>query len=783
MTSSSEKSTSSDTRADMMAELQEMSTEQILALLEARRNKQSAPDDTTAINETEASTTTTDSPTRQNTPQAGDFAKAYSEHGLATEHSKMFESFKEVIDESSAEQFLTELCLLPVEDRPALIICSGGASPTLHTLHGLAMHPTSLRHPSKYDRKIFAFLGDSYAWSSGQKPASLQIQYSWFEAKEQSTPNITEFNAQLTSGTTRGYVNTTTSHKAIITQACLLPAEFAPCLLDREVTPAQAWPLLRAAARKTATTGKLNILWNWLRAVSDVTNHDSRVDIILPTAESEHFAETRRAAGAAIIKEEDTPQDTQRLPAASEASDAIKLLVKTLGTSFPRTSTSKKSVEARWPYHQNTLLRLCGVQCIADLPPVWDVLAAEKRGPGARAVLTVACCNVAANLGVEPPIITHDIANRVHDLAFVPDDRLDLLGGLSIWLFPVLTPAETATLLNKVRLWDDHLEGSNNPTLAETKQALSTAKLSPAVSFVPMYAMICKYEVVIVVLLGEAHLATIELRKLRECLFKLYVDLERMFMADKELASQIITEIRTQFIGFFRSAVVPRGRIMLPCLQQMADDIIFDCWRPPSLPPSINALLRPTQPPRQQLPAPHTAQQSQYTPQQGSTTARTQVQVLHPNPVQAFQVGQVTIKQFIERGRGEQGGEIPKADNGANLCLTFHLKGRCYSLCRGHTTHRTLSTPEHERLAAWHRRYCTTTTATAPQPSTTSYGQYTQPALPRDAYSNRGRGRGRNTGRQPSVTSLDHTPPVTEITASRQLDEAASTLGPDTARG
>ena len=152
-------------------------------------------------------------------------------------------------------------------------------------------------------------------------------------------------------------------------------------------------------------------------------------------------------------------------------------------------------------------------------------------------------------------------------------------------------------------------------------------------------------------------------------------------------------------IGFFRSAVVPRERVMLPCLQQMSDDILFDCWRPPCFPPSISALLRPTHAPRPQPPAQHQmAQQHQYTPQPNITTARTQVQVIHPDPVQAFQVGQVTIKQFIDRGRGQQGGEIPKADNGANLCLTFHLKGRCYSLCRGSATHRALSTSEHERM-------------------------------------------------------------------------------------
>ena len=375
----------------MMAELQEMDDDQILGILEAHRNHQDEANEAITEQEAESSTTTNESTTRKNKTYVGNFAKAYAEHGLATEHAKMFESFKEVTDESSAEQFLTELCLLPVEDRPAIMICSGGAPPTMHTLHGLAMHPASLRSPSRYDRKVYAFLGDSYSWATGQKPSSIQVQQEWFKTKAQTTPNITEFEACLAINTADGYVNTVTEHKSNIAQACLLPAEFASFLLEKDVTPAQAWPILRAAAKKTKTTGALNILWSWLRAVSDVTNHVSRVDVILPIVESEHFAATRSAAGAAIVKEAATPQTTTQIrPATSESTDAIKLLVKTLSTSFPRTGASTKSVEARWPYQQNTLLRLCGAQRVADLPPVWEVLAAEKRGPGARAVLTVA---------------------------------------------------------------------------------------------------------------------------------------------------------------------------------------------------------------------------------------------------------------------------------------------------------------------------------------------------------------------------------------------------------
>ena len=113
---------------------------------------------------------------------------------------------------------------------------------------------------------------------------------------------------------------------------------------------------------------------------------------------------------------------------------------------------------------------------------------------------------------------------------------------------------------------------------------------------------------------------------------------------------------------------------------------------------------------------PSPSQRHQYAPPTPSPTPQAQVQIINPNFVQAFQVGQVAVKQFIDRGRLEHGGEISKADNGSNLCLTYHLKRRCYSLCRGGSTHHTLSTAKNDRLATWHGFYCTAAPATTSQP-------------------------------------------------------------------
>ena len=53
----------------------------------------------------------------------------------------------------------------------------------------------------------------------------------------------------------------------------------APLLMDRTLSPTEAWPILRSFAVKHKVITKLNPLFSWLTTVAQVENDKLRVDI------------------------------------------------------------------------------------------------------------------------------------------------------------------------------------------------------------------------------------------------------------------------------------------------------------------------------------------------------------------------------------------------------------------------------------------------------------------------------------------------------------------------
>ena len=803
--------TSLASRETMIAQFEALPDAQIAEMLEAlrlRREAQFAPDAVTDDDATKASND--DDATRtaasSSTPTAGGiFSKRYADNRLAAGHAALFANFDAVYDAETARHFFAELSDLAPGDRPCIVVCSGGRQPTLHVLHGVARFPRQIARPSRHDSELHAFLGDAFGTST---PASIRVDPAWFVTADHPTPSIKDFEKEIEADPTSAYISTADT-TGRVAQACLLPSCFAPYLLNKPIGPVQAWPILRAASDRTRIKGSLSRLWTWIMAVADDRNDTTRVDVIVPVAEDETFAAARTAVRVAICP---TALAHAPAPAAvgaqqstdSAATAAVTLLTQTLNTAFRKnTASSVKGIAQRWPYQLDTLKRLWNVTDPSLAPPMWTVLATEKRGAGARAVVSVACTNLAAKLGFRAPIITHEIGNKVHGLDLVPDDTSDLLQGASIWLFSVLLPAEATAVLEDTRLWDEHLQGSSNPTFADTRQALKQARLAPVLTFVPMYAMVCSYEVFMSVILGEAHDAVLELRATREALWSMHIDLERKFLFDRKLASQIITEIRLQFVGYLRSVFHPRGRVMLPVLTEMIDDLRFERWRPPPLPAPLAQLLNPPQgptrqpapafgltPPQRPAPAPAPAPALALPPHQPRGPTEPQVPVMNPTPVAQWQVGTAALRPMIDQAK-QLGSGIPKADNGMNICLTYQFKGRCYSLCRGRSTHRRLSAAEYQRVNMWHSQFCSAATPPQPPPVPSYQGYYTQPALPRPAPPPRppqppGQGptpqlpTGR--GQHRSSTPREPPPPMAAVPATTAPDTGPSTLGPDTAR-
>ena len=206
--------------------------------------------------------------------------------------------------------------------------------------------------------------------------------------------------------------------------------------------------------------------------------------------------------------------------------------------------------------------------------------------------------------------------------------------------------------------------------------------------------------------------------------------------------------VRLQITGFFRTACTSAGRVILPNLSALTNDLRFGTWRPPLLPPVITRILFPPVPASYAKPRPsqaseplgqrgpsvpphnslHSGQPNQQPRQPLQPAARDRNHAFHQAWLFRPELGPV-----IANARLVQGGDVPLGDDNVPFCLTFQFKGDLRVNCKGRSTHRPPTTAEFTRLDAWHRRFCVPVPTTppippfAPQPAPTSYTQTTLP--------------------------------------------------------
>ena len=728
------------------------------------------------------------------------FAAMYKDDNLVAEHAKLFGNY-DTIDPSDPSAYLRELQDFQLADRPTFIICTGGADPTLVPLHGIARYARDLANPSKFDGRTFAFIEDV---DEGDRANSVEFVPGWLRRRAHHLPTVEDVLAARALNPLASTVQTTPSEEHAIAQACLLPTAWAPYVLDEPKSPLEAWPILRDAATRAGLLTECEPLWRWLLATAEVANDKLRVDNLLHVFNSRAFRANRARVQDTLlptIVAAPAKRTATFAPATTSPNDpamaAIAHFSQSIAKALPAaTKKPVATVSTKWPYQIATLRRICGVVRDEDLPPLWHALALEKRGTPARVCIMVACDSIAARLKLQRPVVTHQIANMVYDMAFVPDDRLDLVAGLTPFALPTLTPEETAQTNDALRLWDEHLAGLSNPTVAETRQATQKARIAPVLNFVQLYAVISRFEIIVVALLGEHHPVVNDLKQTREFVAENYLFIERSALTNRRLCTQITLVIRNQVLGWFRSAERPHGAPQASRLYEMVNDIEVDSWTPPPLPSALEAFFvrpPPPAPSPRPTPAPITSAPG-YTQSTPTANSEQQEVVRNPTPNANWQVGRARIKPMIDEAKAHRV-PVPLTDAGRPFCLTYHLKAECHSHCNGTHSHRVLTRGEHARLDAYVRRWCLPAPNQRPAPPVPAaghnYGTYQQAALPRQTGNQRpgynartspGRGRPPAATPQNAQQAAQNQPPVPVVTTSENND-GTSTLGANTARG
>ena len=96
----------------------------------------------------------------------------------------------------------------------------------------------------------------------------------------------------------------------------------------------------------------------------------------------------------------------------------------------------------------------------------------------------------------------------------------------------------------------------------ETCQASQLVRLALILSFVPIYAVLCKTKVLLTVLLHKTHYVIANLGFLRKHVFCNFLTIESCIMVNRLLGTQLACALQGNLADFFCSMAVPHGQLL-----------------------------------------------------------------------------------------------------------------------------------------------------------------------------------------------------------------------------
>jgi hypothetical protein len=619
----------------------------------------------------------------------------------------------QVLGHAGAPALLQEVSRsVPEDERLAFLICTldPDQGRVMVPLWGPAVHQDPIRARTPRHNKVVGFRRDVVR---GELPASVELEASWLypelAIEVPSLANFEEALAQAPAGDDRITLDLTEDTDDVsVPQMVPLPLCLLPLLLLNPLTPLQAWPLLRAAAREAGILADCSLLWDFLRASASDLEGETLVPPLVLVDGDDAFVMGRRRLLDALLPAPLAPTalpPTAAPPRALLPSNGADEIARAISAATRR--EAPVGVEDKWPHTYHRLLRLTGRNAVAELPSFWGQFANQKKAHRVN-FLRSACAAMADSLELSCPPSTAATVETLESLDLVGGSADSLETGLTIWQFPALAPAESDSLAANMRAWETLLTGGTSVPLAELKQLLKTVKVQAPTRWLHATVQIENWTVVMALLLGESHAAVAWLVALcREARLN-GLEYDRQTEQRSTLPVDVLRRLQLTFHTFFRS-VAARGPTVEPEISSILRELQEQRLHSPALPSVLRSLLGLNTPQRSPgaggralggAPAPTPAPRAPGGGGRGS-----------PDPNRNF-LEQLSIpagrnlRECIGRCTRE-GGQLPLTDDGEEFCLAFQYVGRCDTSCRGclRGTHRAPSARELPRLLAWRRRW------------------------------------------------------------------------------
>ena len=364
---------------------------------------------------------------------------------------------------------------------------------------------------------------------------------------------------------------------------------------------------------------------------------------------------------------------------------------KVLRAALKRAADQRPS--SRWYASTTRLLRLCHVQDEAELPPIWQAMAAHGAKLDRNTIqyhlsLDMPDLDSISSSGTAS-VCSPELSKSLGQLTFQTGSD-DIQSGIHIFAVCYPTQASRSKANQVAGLYDEKVQSITGMTLDETVTLKAAQTFLLPVGYVELQLVCCGYHRFLGTLFGTVHPVVTAMGELVKGLKEDVTALHPYFDSNISRTTGMLRYIQLSMYSWIKRQIQTDAILDPPNFSSIFERIEQQLWVIPVLPPQYCAggtteKLAPT----------------------GNTTSQPVLKkgVYESTPANHLSDLVPVNKQFDPQAFIRLHGAPPNNDKGGAMCLLYHVKGQCRQDCdRGQgvkSDHRRHSQSETAKLVAY----------------------------------------------------------------------------------
>ena len=577
-------------------------------------------------------------------------------------------------------------------------------------IHRLVRVPRPQGRPgSQYQGQVVGQLGDVH--DVGASYAALHPN-SFRRLAAVHVPVIGEMAAQFAAAGDAPLLGPYTSNDAgtepvVVRNLIFVPGPYVPLVIGNDLTPRELWVRLAGAIQADQRETACRPLLDWLRvAVTDPGAGASAVGTAVPAviAPDPPLAAMRHQILSVDLPDRDGVQQVTHtlantLTRAVNQFDQRTQLMQQQATAATTAATTPRVVlpAEKWPTTIASAYKICGCTDDTGLPPSYFVLARAAKGQERQTLQGLYDARVGSGDSVArvAPTCTAEIARNQMQLRQHTADRRDLVGGVTIFMFPYLT-LEQRSDLDMANMSSDLLQaGSAMPSLFDIQQIKASCPIVFPTDMEEAFFSAEGFSVHLDVAHGVTHPLASGFRAFLQAARMRTIQLRQLTFDDRLTPTQFLLALHNRVHGYYTACgllppALPGNAQVTPAppeFMAILDRIDNDEWIRPTIPGRY--LDRPAGPPPPRRPAALAPEPSPSPSPSPARDPRPPARRDPPNPLVTEllckrETGRyMSIAEVLRNAKGPP----PVRNDGRTSCIPYHFLGGCNTDCSRHYDH------------------------------------------------------------------------------------------------